>query len=223
LNRKGSSKKSGKRPTGGSRGVMLVVSGPSGVGKSTLCRKLLGSVRGLTFSVSYTTRSPRPGEREGADYRFVSPSAFEDLRKENRLLEWARVDGQMYGTSRRQVEGLLRIGKDVLLDIDTQGAAQVRRRFPSAVSIFILPPGPAALKARHLRRGTEAAVRRRRLMLARREVMRSKEYDYLVMNRRFEEALRDLKGIVVAERCRAKRQLPLVRNVLQEFEAAASS
>ena len=201
---------------------MLVVSGPSGVGKSTLCKRLLRSVRGLQFSISFTTRPPRPGEREGVDYHFVPESEFLRRRSRGEFLEWARVDGQLYGTSRARVVQALRSGEDVLLDIDTQGAEQVRRRFGSAVFIFILPPGPAALKARHRRRGTESQVRMRRLRLARREVQKSKGYDYLVINQRLEDAFQDLKGIILAERCRARRQGARARRVLQAFRKAAS-
>jgi guanylate kinase len=204
------------------RGVLLVLSGPSGVGKSTLCRRLLRSVPGLEFSISFTTRPPRPGEREGADYRFVSESEFRRLRKQSRFLEWAQVDGEFYGTSKDGAEQALRRGEDVLLDIDTQGAEQVRKRFRDAVLIFVLPPHPASLRARHRRRGTDPRVRERRLKLARQEVLRSKRYDYLVFNDRLETAFQDLKGIILAERCRSKRQLPRARKVLQAFRKVAS-
>jgi len=207
---------------GGRKGVLLVLSGPSGVGKSTLCQKLLRSLGGLEFSVSFTTRPPRPGEHEGVDYHFVSKHEFLRLRKRRRLLEWAQVDGEYYGTSRDQAAQALRRGTDLLLDIDTQGAEQVRRRFRDAVLIFVLPPGPASLRARHRRRGTDPRVRERRLKLASREVLGSKRYDYLVFNDRLETAFQDLKGIILAERCRSKRQLPRARRILQAFRTAAS-
>ena len=206
----------------GRKGVLLVLSGPSGVGKSTLCQKLLRSVPGLEFSISFTTRLPRPGELAGVDYHFVSQSDFHRLRKRGRFLEWAKVDGQFYGTSKEQAAQALRRGADILLDIDTQGAEQVRRRFRDAVLIFLLPPGPASLRARHRRRGTDPRVRERRLKLARREVLGSKRYDYLVFNDRLECAFQDLKGIILAERCRSKRQLPQARRVLQAFRRAAT-
>jgi guanylate kinase len=179
-------------------------------------------VRGLEFSISFTTRPPRPGEREDEDYRFVSESEFRRLRKHRKFLEWAQVDGQFYGTSREGAEQTLRRGEDLLLDIDTQGAEQVRRRFRDAVLIFILPPGPASLRARLRRRGTEPRIRERRLKLASREVLRSKRYDYLVFNDRLETAFQDLKAIILAERCRSKRQLPRARRVLQAFRQATS-
>jgi guanylate kinase len=199
-----------------------VISGPSGVGKSTLCRKLLGRVQGLTFSVSFTTRAPRPGEKDGVDYHFVDELEFRRLRKERRFLEWARVDGKLYGTSRDHAEAALRRGSDLLLDIDTQGAEQVRRRAPDAVLVFVLPPRPGSLRARHRNRGTDPAVRERRLRLARREVLRSKRYDYLVFNDTIDRATEDLKGIVLAERCRLKRQLPRAAATLKAFRNSAS-
>lgn len=205
------------------RGVMLVLSGPSGVGKSTLCRRLLRAVRGLVFSVSYTTRARRAGEREGKDYHFVPERVFRRLLEQDRLLEWARVDGELYGTSRTQVERSLRRGTDVLLDIDSQGAEQVRRQSRDAVFIFLMPPGPGALRARHRRRGTEDSVRRRRLALARREVQSARRYDYLVFNDRLDGALQDLKGIVVAERCRSRRQIPRARKILKAFRNGAGA
>jgi guanylate kinase len=211
------SRRSSKRVPPRPHGVMLVLSGPSGVGKSTLCRRLLRSVPGLVFSVSYTTRPPRAGEKEGREYHFVPTATFRRLLEKGRLLEWARVDGELYGTSRQQVERSLRDGADVLLDVDSQGADQLRRASGQAVLIFLMPPGPAALRARHRRRGTEAAVRRRRLALARREVRSAGRYDYLVFNDRLDGALEELKGIVLAERCRTQRQIPRARRILRAF------
>ena len=211
-----------KREGGGRKGVLLVLSGPSGVGKSTLCQKLVKSMRGLEFSVSFTTRPPRAAEREGVDYHFVSESTFRRLRERRRFLEWAQVDGQFYGTSKDRAEQALRRGADLLLDIDTQGAEQVQKRFRDAVLIFILPPGPASLRARHRRRGTDPRVRERRLKLARQEVLGSKRYDYLVFNDRLETAFQNLKAIILAERCRSNRQVSRARKVLQAFRKAAS-
>ena len=199
-----------------------MLSGPSGVGKSTLCQKLLSSVPGLEFSVSFTTRPPRPGERDGVDYHFVSESGFRRLRSQRRFLEWARVDGQFYGTSKDQAAQALQRGADILLDIDTQGAEQVQKRFRDAVLIFVLPPGPASLRARHRRRGTDPRVRERRLKLAHQEVLGSKRYDYLVFNDRLETAFQDVKAIILAERCRSKRQIFRARKVLLAFRRAAS-
>lgn len=207
----------GKTAPAHPRGAMLVLSGPSGVGKSTLCRRLIRALPRLVFSVSYTTRPPRPGEKEGREYHFVPAATFRRLLQKGRFLEWARVDGELYGTSRQQVERSLRGGADVLLDVDSQGADQLRLASPQAVLIFLMPPGPAALRDRHRRRGTEASVRRRRLALARREVASAGRYDYLVFNDRLDGALEELKGIVIAERCRTQRQIPRARKILRAF------
>jgi guanylate kinase len=171
----------------------------------------------LRFSISYTTRSPRRGERDGTDYHFVSEERFRRLLKKGEFLEWARVDGRYYGTPRSGVEAGLRRGMDVLLDIDTQGAEQVRRRAKDPVLIFVLPPSSAALLDRHRRRGTDPGVRDRRLALARREVLKSLRYDYLVFNDDLEHALEELKAIVLAERCRTRRQAPRAKRVLRRF------
>ncbi|HEV8375987.1 MAG TPA: guanylate kinase [Candidatus Polarisedimenticolia bacterium] len=196
---------------------MLVVSGPSGVGKSTLCKRLLRSLDGLRFSISYTTRARRRAERDGKDYHFVSEERFGRLLKEEKFLEWARVDGRFYGTPRSDLEAALRRGEDVLLDIDTQGAEQVRRRSKNAVLIFIVPPTPDTLRDRHRRRGTDPRLRVRRLAMARREVLRSMRYDYLIFNDDLELALKELKAIVVAERCRTRRQATRAKRVLEAF------
>lgn len=203
--------------TGIRRGVVFVLSAPSGTGKTTLSRRLVRSVRGLRFSVSYTTRLPRRGEREGVDYHFVSKEEFGRIRNRGEFLEWAQVDGEWYGTSRRQVARALEHGEDVLLDIDTQGATQVRGRIRSAVLVFLLPPGPEALRQRHRRRGSSSAEMARRLGLARREVRQCGRYDYLILNDRLEGAHRDLEAVVRAERCRTRRQWGPARSIIRAF------
>jgi len=203
------------------RGIVFVLSAPSGTGKTTLTRRLLRRVPGIRFSVSCTTRAPRPGERNGADYNFVSPGRFAELRKRGEFLEWAEVDGAAYGTSRRRLERHLERGEDVLLDIDTQGAAQVRRRIPGSVLVFLLPPGPATLRRRLRRRGTDPAVVARRLRLARREITRCGKYDYLVLNDRLERAYRDLEAIIRAERSRTRRQRGEAAAIQQTFREEA--
>ncbi len=194
-----------------------MLSAPSGTGKTTLSRRLIRRIPGIRFSISYTTRPPRPGERDGVDYHFVSDEDFERLRRRGEFLEWARVDGANYGTSRRQVSGSLGRGEDLLLDIDTQGAAQVRRRMRNAVLVFLLPPGWSALRNRHRKRGSDSGVIARRLELARREVGQCGRYDYLVFNDRFEQAGRELEAIVLAERCRTRRQLERARPIVRAF------
>ena len=203
------------------RGVVVVLSAPSGTGKTTLTHRLLRGVPGIGFSISCTTRTPRPGERNGVDYHFVSPGRFADLRRRREFLEWAEVDGAAYGTSRRRLERHLERGEDMLLDIDTQGAAQVRRKIPDAVLVFLLPPGPATLRRRLRRRGTDPAVVARRLRLARREITRCGKYDYLVLNDHLERAYRDLEAIIRAERSRTRRQRGEAAAIQQAFRAEA--
>ena len=185
------------------RGLVLVLSGPSGTGKTTLIRRLLRRVPGLRFSVSHTTRPPRPGERKGRDYFFVAPELFRRLREREEFLEWAEVDRHAYGTSRRQIAAAHRRGEDLLLDIDTQGAAQVRRKVPEAILIFLLPPSPSSLRDRHRRRGSDASTLRRRLGLARKEVERWSEFDYVILHARLDRALQELEAVWTGELLRA--------------------
>jgi guanylate kinase len=205
------------------RGIVFVLSAPSGTGKTTLIRMLLHRTPDLAFSVSHTTRARRRGEIAGIDYHFVSEGRFRSLRESGEFLEWARVDGASYGTSRRQLQRPLRRGEDVLLDIDTQGAAKVRRKVKGAVLIFLLPPDPRELRRRHLRRGTEPETMERRLRLARREIARCGEYDYLVLNDRLGEAARNIEGIIRAERSRALRQRARSAAVRRAFRPAPPS
>jgi len=187
-------------------GGLLVVSAPSGAGKTTLCRRLLQALPGLVFSVSHTTRPPRTLEKPGVDYHFVTREEFETRRRSGEFLEWAVVGGELYGTSGQKVEEILGEGHDVLLDLDTQGAMAVRRLRPEAVLIFILPPGPEALRARLVARGSESEESlERRLRLAAAEVARAGEYDYQVINDDLDAAFDRLRSIVVATRCRTSR------------------
>lgn len=199
-------------------GGLLVVSAPSGAGKTTLCRRLLEALPGLVFSVSHTTRAPRAAERPGVDYHFVSRDEFEARRRAGEFLESAVVGGELYGTSARQVEESLSAGRDVLLDVDTQGAMAVRRLRPEAVLIFILPPGPEALRARLLARGSESEESlERRLRLAAAEVARAGEYDYQVVNDDLDAAFDRLRAIVVATRCRTLRLKERVEAIQARF------
>jgi len=203
------------------RGIVFVLSAPSGTGKTTLTRRLLARIPGIRFSVSCTTRTRRPGERSGVDYHFISPGRFAQLRRREEFLEWAEVDGAVYGTSRGRLERHLKRGEDMLLDIDTQGAVQVRRKIPDSVLIFLLPPGPGALRRRLRHRGTDPAVVARRLCLARREITCCGKYDYLVLNDRLERACRDLEAIIRAERSRAQRQRGAATAIQQAFRVEA--
>lgn len=205
-------------PSARRTGSLLIISAPSGSGKSTLVNRLLRSVPGLAFSVSYTTRPRRAGERNGRDYFFVSEARFKRLREAGEFAECAQVHGYYYGTSRRQIRRALQAGRDVLLDIDVQGHGQVRRRMPGAASIFLLPPSFRELERRLRRRHSDSPqVIRRRLSMARREIRRWREYDYVVVNDQVARAARDLRSIVEAARHRAPVQQANVRKILKTF------
>ncbi len=189
-----------------------MVSAPSGAGKTTLCRHLLQEVRDITFSVSCTTRPPRPGERDGVDYYFVSPEEFQQMIARGEFLEWAQVHGNFYGTPKRQVLESLKQGRDILLDIDVQGAAQVQEVLgQDAVLVFVLPPSLEELERRLRKRNTEDELTiRRRLDQAQGEIAQAPKFDYLVLNDKFKEALQELKSILFAERQRTFRRQDLL-------------
>jgi guanylate kinase len=188
------------------RGTLIVVSAPSGAGKTTLCREVRLCLPDLAYSVSYTTRPPRPGEVEGRDFHFVTEPAFEALRTAGALAEWAQVHGNLYGTCAGTLERALAEGRDILLDIDTQGARQLRARYPTAVLVFIIAPSMAELEQRlRERRSDPEREIRRRLDRAREEVPLWREYDYLIVNRDVKEATEHLAAVIQAERCRTNR------------------
>ncbi|MGD0824230.1 MAG: guanylate kinase [Terriglobales bacterium] len=181
--------------------IVYIISAPSGSGKSTLVNELFKMVRNLDFSISYTTRSPRGSEKNGKEYFFVSREEFEAMIAADEFLEHADVFGNYYGTARRFLREAESRGRDLLLDIDVQGASQVKQRIPDAVSIFILPPDREKLEWRLRNRGLDSdAVIRRRLDTARREIENYSKYDYILVNNLLEQSADQLKGIVVAER-----------------------
>lgn len=189
-------------------GFLFVFTGPSGAGKSTICRAILADDPSIRFSVSHTTRRPRPDEVDGRDYFFVSEERFGSMLKEGRFVEHATVHGHRYGTSRDQLEEKLRDG-DVLLDVDVQGASQLRMRYPAATSVFILPPSIEELRARLIARKYNApADIERRLAQARIEIRAAVDFDYFVVNDRLEDAVGAAKCIIAAERRRLSRRLP---------------
>ena len=191
------------------RGVMLVLSSPSGAGKTTLAKALMTAEADLVMSVSVTTRSPRPGEVDGRDYRFIDTSSFERMRNADELLEWAHVHGNLYGTPREPVMAALADGRDVLFDIDWQGAQQLAASAEAAdlVRVFILPPSADALEQRLFARAQDGAdVVARRLAAADVEIGHWNEYDYVIVNEVVADSLAVLRGILAAERHRGSRQ-----------------
>ncbi|MGH7848639.1 MAG: guanylate kinase [Candidatus Binatia bacterium] len=187
-------------------GVIFIVSAPSGAGKTTLVKRLLEAMPDLTLSVSYTTRAPRPGEVAGKDYHFVTKRRFAAMRSRGAFAEWAEVHGSLYGTPRRPLERIVQSGRDILLDIDVQGARHLRRCYGAAVSIFVLPPSWKELKKRLTRRGTDQRQEiQRRLENARQELREISRYDYFLLNRDLRESLEWLRSIVRAERSKVAR------------------
>ncbi|NLI90715.1 MAG: guanylate kinase [Peptococcaceae bacterium] len=188
------------------QGMLVVVSGPAGVGKGTLCRALFAEWAGLEYSVSVTTRSARPGETEGKEYYFRTREEFSKMIENNEFLEWAEFCGNLYGTPKFHVESVLKRGKTILLEIDIQGAIQVKKLFPQGVYIFIVPPSLEALSKRLHGRGTETEeVIQRRLDKAVQEIKNLNDYDYVVENDDINVAVEKLKSIIIAENCSVKR------------------
>lgn len=187
-------------------GIVVVLSGPSGVGKGTVCRYLLQHKPELQLSVSMTTRPPRPGELDGREYYFTTPERFVEMIDRGSFLEWARLHGHFYGTPRAAVESSLSAGRDIVLEIDVQGAKQVREKLPQAVLVFLAPPSRLELERRIAGRGTEEPeLIADRLETARREMALYTEYDYLVINDRVEQAAALIDAVITAEKCRVSR------------------
>lgn len=200
-------------------GILLVVSGPSGVGKGTICRRLLEKSAAVLFSVSVTTRPPRPGEQDGIDYYFVSKAEFARMRAANELLEWAELFGNFYGTPRLAVQEALDAGTDILLEIDIQGALQVKASFPDCVLVFVWPPSYEELERRIRHRGTETAESlRSRLKQSKLEMANVVNYDYIVVNYPNEvgNAVKEVQSILLAEKSRVARQMPRLQAMLKE-------
>jgi guanylate kinase len=193
-------------------GITFIISAPSGAGKTSLCKEIIDIFPGLGHSVSYTTRPMRSGEVDGKDYHFVSDETFRKMIDEGGFAEWAEVHGNRYGTALKTLEQFRTQGVDILLDIDCQGAEQLRRNDPHGVHIFILPPNLDELRRRLEGRQTDAPdVIDRRIANARGEIDRAGEYDYIVVNDDFDQALEELKAIFIAEGCRTGRVLATVK------------
>lgn len=199
-------------------GNVFVVSAPSGAGKSTLVQRLMRSVPDLRFSVSFTTRSPRPGEEDGRDYFFIDGARFDAMVREDGFVEWVQVYGHRYGTGRRWLEEVLATGQDVLLDIETTGALNLRKAIPDARMIFILPPSAADLEQRLRSRGKDSDEQIRiRLQHARHEMELYPAYDFLVVNDDFEAAYRRFESVILATRASRERMTPVALGLLQGF------
>jgi len=201
------------------KGILFIISAPSGSGKSTLLSTLLQNVPNLTFSVSYTTRKPRGNETDGIEYHFVTEKNFEAMIEENQFIEYAKVFDKYYGTAKRKVEEALLAGRDLLLDIDTEGAAQVKKKLPESVSIFIMPPSYTALKTRleNRKSDTEEIILKRLSWASQVEIYRFRDYDYVVVNEDIDLSLELLKSIIYAERCRTERMGHRVESIIKTF------
>ena len=201
-----------------SEGVLYIVSAPSGAGKTSLVKALLKTDPAIRLSVSYTTRPPRPGETDGRDYHYVNHERFEIMLAEGEFLEHAEVYGNFYGTSKGSIGRDLNAGRDVLLEIDWQGAEQVRQHFPQSASIFILPPSFNALRTRLAGRGQDSdEVIERRLAAAAHDVAHADAFDYIIVNDDFDHALQDLVAITRSIRLEAARQLKRHTALFEEF------
>ena len=202
------------------RGLLFIVSAPSGTGKTTLCERLVQVVPGLRMSRSYTSRHARAGERDGVDYNFVSREQFEQMVADKAFVEWADVFGNYYGTSAEDTDAALAAGEDVMLVIDVQGARQVRSRGIETVGIFVLPPSAAVLEQRLRGRSKDSEDQiRRRLEVARQEVAEYAQYEYVVINDDVETAVDRLRAIVQAERARVRLMRPVAETIKDTFSS----
>jgi len=198
--------------------ILLIISSPSGAGKTTLTRRLLQEFSDFRFSVSHTTRQPRANEVDGQDYHFVDENAFRDIIAENGFAEWAEVHGNLYGTSVTEIDLARTAGKSgVLFDVDYQGARQIKEKFPHAIGVFILPPSMDELRRRLDGRGSDDAdSRRRRFDNAREEIGHYPFFDYMIVNDELPRALTELRGIVLAEGCKQWRVAAKAESLLQQ-------
>jgi guanylate kinase len=200
------------------KGNLIVISAPSGSGKTSLANRALEEIPKLKFSVSHTTRKPRPGERDQVEYFFVSEKEFEEMIGQGTFLEHARVYGNYYGTSRAFVDEQLSVGYDVLLDLDVQGAAQVKKSYPEAILVFVFPPSLEVLKTRLKNRGLDdPSIIDKRLRIAKKEIQRYTDYQYVIINREIEESLVELKSIIQVAGCRLEKRKDLAAQIIKTF------
>ncbi|CAD7779909.1 Guanylate kinase [Candidatus Methanoperedenaceae archaeon GB50] len=198
------------------KGDIFVISAPSGTGKTTLVRLLLSRFPTLSFSISYTTRLPRPGEVNGQHYFFVSEKEFKKSIAKGEMLEWAKVYGHYYGTPLTFVQEKIAAGKDIVLDIDIQGAQAVKKKMPEAILIFLIPPSWNELQRRITSRSSDSPEEiKKRLEAAKKEILAAREFDYIVINDVLEDALKELVSIIQATKARANKRWPEIKRLLQ--------
>lgn len=196
------------------KGCLIVVSGPSGTGKGTVCSALLEKYKEIAYSISATTRQPRTGEVDGVNYYFLAKNVFEKMIEDGELLEWAEVYGNYYGTPLKKIQERLADGQDILLEIDTQGAMSVKEKFPDEIYIYIMPPSLKELERRLKTRGTDSAESiERRLKSAAGEMEIAERYNYIVVNEQVEQAVEQIAAIVDAEHCRVGRNKEIIDNI----------
>lgn len=201
-------------------GVILVLSAPTGGGKTTIAHRYLERTEGAAFSVSHTTREPRPGERDGVDYHFATRKAFEAMRERGEFAEWATVHGHRYGTHRSQLDRAIHEGRDLVLDIDVQGGLQIKAAFPRAILVFILPPSlEVMLKRLSRREGERGFDLARRLRTALQELEKSEDYDYIIMNEDLETAVSEVVLVAEAARLRSPDAAPRARALRGDVES----
>ena len=192
------------------RGRLFIVSAPSGAGKTTLCRNVVASLPHLKFSVSYTTRQPRPGETPDADYTFISRGTFQSMIDRGEFIEWAEVHGERYGTSRQRLHEMIRSGYDVILDIDTQGAMQIKEKHSEGTYVFVMPPSMEVLRQRLRSRMTDSLQEiEKRLKRSVAEIKTYPAYDYVIINDTLEKAVREFEAIILSYRARTETINPL--------------
>ena len=190
---------------GGSRGILMIISAPSGAGKTSISREILRMFPDIRFSVSSTTRPSRPGEVNGKDYHFISEEAFREQIAQGEFVEWVENYGRLYGTPKKTMDAYLETGQDLILDIEPRGAKAIREHYPQGVFVFVLPPSLSELKARLAKRGESAAVMERRLQASLDEIREALWYDYIIFNERLNDAVDQFRAIYIAEKSRRDR------------------
>ena len=196
-----------------SPGLLMVVSAPSGAGKTSVCRRVMELCPEIHFSVSVTTRPPRLGEQEGRDYHFVSVEQFRGMIDRGEFVEWVENYGNYYGTSQKTMDAFLERGDDLLLDIEPRGAGAIRKRFPQAVFVFILPPSIDELRRRLAKRGENEEVLKRRLDASLSEIKEASWYDYIIVNEKLDEAVERFRAVYLAEKCRRERSADKIESL----------